>query len=161
MIPTDLKNLPNYALTHIYIYIYTYIFDCNPNLKCYVYNIFTTNFKWQIITDFNMPSKFYCENIIAQHFFSQRYWLPSGKKGKKEEAPYYFPREVVVGKQGLKMSARMVFLIWLRDFGGFAKGGGGLGWFDLLCSLIFTLFFFFFLSLLFKCSGLWVSEGVS
>ena len=148
---------------YIYIYIYIHIFDCNPNSKCYVYNIFTTSFRWQIVTDFNMPSKFYRKNITTQHFFSQRYWLPlwqkrKKKKKKRRSALYYFPWEVVVGKQGLKMSARMVFLICLRDFGRFAKEGGGLGWFDLLCSLIFTLFFF---SLLFKCSGLWVGEGVS
>ena len=61
-------------------------------------------------------------------FFRKVLTPPPEKKKKKEEAPYYFPGEVAVGEQGLKMSARMVFLIWLRDFGRFAKeGGGGLG----------------------------------
>lgn len=59
------------------------------------------------------------------------------------------------------MSARMVFLIWLRDFGRFAKEGGGLGWFGLLCSLIFTLFFLLYFSsvVAFEWVREWVKNG--
>ena len=72
--------------------------------------------------------KFVVKILQRSIFFRKVLTPPPEKMKKKEEAPYYFPGEVVVGEQGLKMSARMVFLIWLRDFGRFAKeGGGGLG----------------------------------
>ena len=88
---------PTKLCTDPYIYIYIHIFDCNPNSKCYVYNIFTISFRWQIVTDFNMPSKFYRKNITTQYFFSQKYWLPlwqkRKKRRKKEEAPYIISHE--------------------------------------------------------------------
>ena len=42
--------------------------------KCYVYNIFTTNFKWQVVTGYycwvkkgNLSAKFKFEPIITNH----------------------------------------------------------------------------------------------
>ena len=84
MIPTDLKNLPNYALTHIYIYIYIYLIVTQTR------NVTFTIFSQQVLGDkllliLTCHLSFIVKILQRSISFHKNTDSPSGKKGKKEE----------------------------------------------------------------------------